>query len=92
MQTQQPTLQERANYEAQLAALQEENARLKAANDAKRNQKLSLKVSAKGAVSLYGLGRFPVTLYASQWERLLATAPQLQEFIQTNIASLAQKS
>lgn len=91
MQTQQPTLQERANYEAQLAALQEENARLKAANDAKRNQKLSLKVSAKGAVSLYGLGRFPVTLYASQWERLLATAPQLQEFIQTNIASLAKK-
>ena len=92
MQTQQPTLQERANYETELAALREENARLKAANDAKRNQKLSLKVSEKGAVSLYGLGRFPVTLYASQWERLLATAPQLQEFIQTNIASLAQKS
>lgn len=92
MQTQQPTLQERANYETELAALREENARLKAANDAKRNQKLSLKVSEKGGVSLYGLGRFPVTLYASQWERLLATAPQLQEFIQTNIASLAKKS
>ena len=87
MQTQQPTLQERANYETELAALREENARLKAANDAKRNQKLSLKVSEKGGVSLYGLGRFPVTLYASQWERLLATAPQLQEFIQMNIVS-----
>jgi hypothetical protein len=35
-------------------------------------RKISMKVSEKGALSLYGLGRFPVTLYRTQWERLLA--------------------
>ena len=52
---------------------------------------LSLKVSDKGALSVYGLGRFPVTLYRGQWERLLAAAPQLEAFISANAALLAVK-
>lgn len=52
---------------------------------------VSLKVSEKGAVSVYGLGRFPVTLYKGQWERLLATADQIREFIEANHDKLKSK-
>jgi len=52
---------------------------------------LSLKVSQKGAVSLYGMGRFPVTLYASQWEQLLGEAEKIKEFLESNKSSLAVK-
>ena len=55
-------------------------------------RKLSLKVSEKGAVSLYGLGRFPVTLYAGQWERLLASADDIRTFLAANAALLSVKS
>jgi hypothetical protein len=54
---------------AELEALRAELASLKAA--AAAGQRISYKVSEKGALSVYGLGRFPVTLYRSQWERLL---------------------
>ena len=54
-------------------------------------RKLTLKVSEKGAVSLYGLGRFPVTLYAGQWERLLDEAVRIRAFIGDNQATLATK-
>jgi len=53
--------------------------------------KLSMKVSDKGAVSVYGLGRFPVTLYASQWARLLGTADAIRAFIDANQSVLATK-
>lgn len=53
--------------------------------------RLSLKVTDKGGVSCYGLGRFPVTLYLSQWERLLAAASDITAFIEANRASLATK-
>jgi hypothetical protein len=46
--------------------------------------KISFKISPKGAVSAYGLGRFPVTLYFEQWLRLLDFADALRAFIQTN--------
>lgn len=52
---------------------------------------LSLKVSAKGAVSMYGLGRFPVTLYSAQWAKLIAVIPQLEKFIHDNQDKLAVK-
>jgi hypothetical protein len=42
---------------------------------------LSLKVSEKGAVSLYGIGRFPVTLYKEQWAKILGMAGQIEAFI-----------
>lgn len=52
---------------------------------------LSLKVSEKGALSVYGLGRFPVTLYAGQWERLLAQADTIRAFMTANATLLATK-
>lgn len=52
---------------------------------------LTLKVSAKGALSVYGLGRFPVTLYKEQWTRLLTARDELQAFLQENDAQLKAK-
>ena len=66
---------------AELAKLQAENASLKTAAVAK----VSFKVSTKGAVSVYGLGRFPVTLYKSQWEALIAKMDDLKKFIDSAV-------
>src|SRR6266436_8140862 len=52
---------------------------------------LRFKVSEKGAVSVYGLGRFPVTLYVEQWERLLSCTDELRQFIQANRTQLKTK-
>lgn len=54
-------------------------------------RKLTLKVSDKGAVSLYGLGRFPVTLYGTQWERLLGEVEHIKAFLVANAGLLATK-
>jgi hypothetical protein len=53
---------------------------------------ITMKVSDKGAISLYGLGRFPVTLYRGQMERLLAAKPQIEAFITANADLLAVKA
>jgi len=52
---------------------------------------LDFKVSEKGGVSVYGLGRFPVTLYYEQWIRLLDQADQLREFLEQNKTRLKMK-
>ena len=52
---------------------------------------MTLKVSDKGALSIYGLGRFPVTLYRGQIERILASADQIKAFIAANASLLATK-
>ena len=52
---------------------------------------LSLKVSEKGALSVYGMGRFPVTLYSEQWEKLLAMADEIRQFIKDNDQKLKKK-
>ena len=52
----------------------------------------TLKVSGKGGVSVYGLGRFPVTLYKEQWTKLLDMADDIRAFIRSNEASLTTKS
>lgn len=71
----------------ELERLKAENAALKA-----RSAKgLSMKVSEKGAVSVYGLGRFPVTLYKEQWWKLLEMADGIRAFIQENEAQLKAK-
>jgi hypothetical protein len=56
-------------------------------------RKVTLKVSEKGAVSLYGLGRFPVTLYSGQWEKVigLVQSGELAKFIEANKARLSVK-
>ena len=51
----------------------------------------AIKVSPKGAVSVYGLGKFPVTLYASQWENLFKVQNDVKEFILDNLSTLAVK-
>jgi hypothetical protein len=58
---------------------------------AKKDRKLEFKVSEKGGVSLYGLGRFPVTLYREQWEKLLDVADELRAFIAENTDRLKVK-
>lgn len=59
---------------------------------ANKPRKLTLKVSVKGAVSLYGMGKFPVTLYAGQWERLLGSAEEITSFIEANRSLMAVKA
>lgn len=74
--------------------LQAEIQRLKAENETLRQRserKLSLKVSEKGAVSLYGLRRFPVTFYAAEWERIHAAMPSIAEFIAEHADELTSK-
>jgi hypothetical protein len=53
---------------------------------------LEFRVSEKGAVSVYGMGRFPVTLYYEQWQRLLEAAPQLKAFLEENKSKLKLKT
>ena len=55
------------------------------------NRKMTLKVSEKGALSVYGLGRFPVTLYRGQWAKLLAAKEEIETFIQDNGDRLSEK-
>jgi len=57
----------------------------------KRTGSLEFRVGAKGGVSVYGLGRFPVTLYYEQWLRLLDAADKLREFLDENKAQLKLK-
>jgi len=74
--------------------LKAELERLKAENDAlnkRRSSAVSMKVSEKGAVSVYGLGRFPVTLYQEQWNKLLSMAGEIQQFIADNRDKLKVK-
>lgn len=71
--------------------MRQEIERLKAQLSESRTKRLSLKVSSKGGVSVYGLGRFPVSLYESQWERLLEFAPEIKAFLAENRDKLASK-
>lgn len=75
------------DMKAELERLRAENSRLK-----NRGSKgVSMKVSEKGGVSVYGLGRFPVTLYKEQWEKLLDMADDIRGFIQENAGKLKVK-
>ena len=58
----------------------------------KKSGRLEFKVSEKGGVSVYGLGRFPVTLYYEQWQRLLGTTEELTKFLEENKSKLKLKS
>jgi hypothetical protein len=73
----------------ELERLRAENEKLK--SDKKKVKDIFFKVSQKGAVSAYGLGRFPVTLYKEQWIRLLDKKEDILEFITENEADLKTK-
>ena len=72
---------------AELERLRNENAALKKG----ASSGIRLKVSEKGALSIYGMGRFPVTLYREQWEKLLSMADEIRNFIRENDHSLKKK-
>ena len=72
---------------AELERLRSENAALK--KGAARG--VSLKVSEKGGLSVYGLGRFPITLYQEQWTKLLDMGQEIRAFIKDNEARLKSK-
>ena len=75
-------------------ALQKEIERLKAENEALKargTRGVSMKVSEKGGVSIYGLGRFPVTLYKEQWAKLLDMADEIRAFIKAHDSELKAK-
>ena len=75
------------DVQAELERLKAENERLKGA----QSRGMSMKVSEKGALSVYGLGRFPVTLYKEQWIKLLDMAEEIRSFIRENESSLKSK-
>jgi hypothetical protein len=74
--------------------LEAENARLReklAKLEGQRARGITFKVSEKGGVSVYGLGRFPVTLYQEQWTKLLDSADDIRAFIRENQGKLKTK-
>lgn len=73
--------------QSELERLRAENARLKKAS----GRGVSMKVSEKGGLSVYGLGRFPVTLYKEQWAKLLDMADDIRAFIRDNEGALKSK-
>jgi hypothetical protein len=75
------------NVHAELERLRAENEALKA----RTARATTLKVSEKGGVSVYGLGRFPVTLYKEQWLKLLGMAEEIKAFIAENESRLKVK-
>jgi len=75
------------DQQAEIERLRAENERLKR----NRDVRLAMKVSEKGALSVYGMGRFPVTLYKEQWLRLLAMAEDIKAFIEANNDNLKSK-
>ena len=74
------------NLNDEIERLRKENEALK-----KSASGIRMKVSEKGAVSVYGMGRFPVTLYKEQWLRLLAMSAEIRAFIAANEAQLKKK-
>jgi hypothetical protein len=74
---------------AEIERLRAENERLKTKKSTEGS--LSMKVSEKGALSIYGMGRFPVTLYKEQWLKLLGIADQIKKYIEENNSRLKTK-
>lgn len=77
--------------EQKLARLEAENKQLREQMESRKSGQLRLKVSEKGGLSVYGLGRFPVTLYKEQWIRLLDYAEEIKKFLKENDSLLKAK-
>ncbi|MGE3681316.1 MAG: hypothetical protein AB7G93_06275 [Bdellovibrionales bacterium] len=77
------------DLKAEIERLRTENEALKSAKPARGT--LSMKVSEKGALSVYGMGRFPVTLYKEQWLKLLSISDEIKKFIEENDDRLKTK-
>jgi hypothetical protein len=77
--------------EQRLARLEAENKALREQIEQRKTGQLRLKISEKGGLSVYGLGRFPVTLYKEQWVRLLDYSEEIKKFLQANDQQLKAK-
>jgi hypothetical protein len=77
--------------EQRLARLEAENKALREQIEQRKTGQLRLKISEKGGLSVYGLGRFPVTLYKEQWVRLLDYGDEIKKFLQANDQQLKAK-
>jgi hypothetical protein len=77
--------------EQRLARLEAENKALREQIEQRKPGQLHLKVSEKGGLSIYGLGRFPVTLYKEQWVKLLDHADEIKSFLKENDRLLKAK-
>ena len=77
--------------EQKMARLEAENRALREQAEERKPGQLRLKVSEKGGLSVYGLGRFPVTLYKEQWTRLLDNVEEIKKFLQENDHQLKAK-
>ena len=77
--------------EQKLTRLEAENQALREQVEQRKTSQLRLKVSEKGGLSLYGLGRFPVTLYKEQWVRLLDYTDEIRSFLKANDQQLKAK-
>ncbi len=80
-------MSESDELQAELERLRAENETLKK----KQTREISLKVSQKGAVSLYGIRRFPVTFYADEWDQILGMTDEIRTFIAENESELKGK-
>ena len=89
------SIQAEISNELNMKELQEELERLKKENSELKKEKkapgVTWKVSEKGALSVYGLGRFPVTLYKSQWEQIFDKVDEIKLFMKENESKLAIK-
>lgn len=77
------------DLKAEMERLRLENERLKASRS---RGGITLKISEKGGLSVYGLGRFPVTLYKEQWAKLLGAADEIRAFLEENDQRLKAKT
>ena len=75
------------DLKAELERLRAENAALKTS----QSKGISMKVSEKGGLSIYGLGRFPITLYKEQWTKLLDMSDEIRDFLRNNDLALKSK-
>jgi hypothetical protein len=75
------------DLKAELERLRQENADLKKTS----SKGISMKVSEKGGLSIYGLGRFPITLYKEQWTKLLDMSDDIRRFLKENDSALKAK-
>ncbi|KAB8027434.1 hypothetical protein [Fluviispira multicolorata] len=84
-------MQNQEDIHAELERLRTENAILKSEKKTVQNREISFKIGEKGGLSVYGLGRFPVTLYKEQWIRLLDKEKDIREYLKNNTDKLKSK-
>ncbi|RDB36225.1 hypothetical protein [Spirobacillus cienkowskii] len=84
-------MQNQDELKLELERLKAENAALKSEKKLLSTREISFKVAEKGGLSVYGLGRFPVTLYKEQWLKLLSKEQDIRKFIQENDEKLKSR-